>query len=83
MDTTRWLISLTVERQKALLDRHTAFWQRAPGSGPLTGFAPRSRLFPLQNLDYAHEGKLLPSDITESMIQSDIRYDGLRSFPIF
>jgi hypothetical protein len=74
MDDTRWLASLTIERQKALLDKHAAFWRREPGSGPLMGFAPRSRLFPLQNLDYTHEGRLHPADVTESMIQSDIHY---------
>jgi hypothetical protein len=69
-----WLTSLPVSRQQELLERHAAFWRRTPGSGPLLGFAPTSRVFPLQNLNMQHEGRLTPETITEAVLRSDTEY---------
>jgi len=68
------LISIPAQRQDELLRKHAAFWKRESGSGPLIGFAPNSRIFPLQNLKFEHEGRLNAEDITKEVIQSDAQY---------
>ena len=69
-----WLDSLPLDRQQELLSRHKAFWQRTPGSKPLIGFAPKSHLFPLQNIEISHEGCFLAADLSDEIIASDTRY---------
>jgi len=68
------LKSIPAQRQEELLRRHAAFWKRERGSGPLIGFAPSCRIFPLQNLDFEHEGRLNAQDITDQIIQSDTQF---------
>ena len=70
----RWLTSLPLSRQQELSERHAAFWRRQPGSGPLLGFVPTSRIFPLQKLKFQHEGRLTPEAITEAVLLSDTQY---------
>ena len=69
---TEWLTTLPAERQRELLERHTAFWQQDTGAGPLLGFAPKSGLFPLNRLKLRYEGRFGPSDITDSMLEADL-----------
>lgn len=54
-----------------LYEQHKAFWARKSGFGPLMGFAPNSRIFPLQNIDIQHEGVFEPNDLTEDIIKSE------------
>ena len=68
------LTSISAQRQDELLRKHAAFWKRQSHSGPLIGFAPNSRIFPLQNLKFEHEGRLNAEDITEEVIKSDTQF---------
>lgn len=61
-----------------LLKRHKSFWKKESTFGPLLGFAPNSRKFPLQNTNIEHEGDFLPEDITDELILSDARFN----FPV-
>lgn len=71
--TDRWLSTLSTDRQQSMLALHDAFWRRE-NCRILIGYAPINRLFPLQNLHIEHEGRFVPKDITESLMQSDMVY---------
>ena len=70
----RWLDTLSLDHQQEMLARHKAFWRREPGSKPLVGFAPKSHMFPLQNIDIRHEGRFSAADLSDEMIAADTRY---------
>lgn len=69
-----WLSTIPRARQEELLARHDAFWRRRPSSEALIGYAPESRVFPLQNLRIRHEGAFRAEHITEDVIQADTEY---------
>jgi hypothetical protein len=68
--TTPCLVSEQADR----IARHKAFWRRTPGSGPILGLAPSSHVFPLQNIAFDHDGRLMPADLTEDVIQAEAGY---------
>ena len=73
-DDDQWLSTLPQDRQEELLDKHSAFWTRQPGSDSLVGYVTSSSRFPLQDLDIQHEGLFTPQDVTAQVIQADTRY---------
>lgn len=74
MDDDMWLTSIDKTRQQELLHRHKDFWHRKKGSHALIGYAPMSRVFPLQNLHIQHEGPFFAEHITTEIMQADIEY---------
>ncbi len=71
---SEWLDTLPLRCQEELLSRHKAFWRREPGNKPLIGYAQKSHIFPLQNLDIRHEGRFHAADLSDDIITSDTGY---------
>jgi hypothetical protein len=69
-----WLTSIDKTRQQELLHRHMDFWYRKRGSQALIGYAPMSRMFPLQHLCIKHEGPFFAEHVTTEIMYADTEY---------
>lgn len=56
------------------IERHIAFWKREKNVGVLMGIAPRTQIFPLQNIPLIYEGRLDPDDLTTEIIKMEAAY---------